>query len=535
MAGGSAIARASAIMASGTVVSRLLGLVKVVVLAYAIGQVGSISGDAYANGNMLPNLLYTVLLGGMLNAVLVPQIVKAAKNADGGRSYINKLVTFVTVALTSITVLMMFATPWIVTAFTLKFSQDQRELAISFAYWCMPQILFFGIYAVLGEVLNAKSVFGPSTWAPVLNNVIAIAGFGAFIYFFGADPTGDRTVDDWGSLPIAVLAGSATLGIASQALILFAFWRRAGIRFRLDFKWRGMGLADTGRIAGWTLGALLVTNLGALVTTNVINAASGEGVATLALETAWTIYIMPHSVITISIATAYFTRLAEWHHAGDRAAFTRDFSAAVRQVMLILVLAAVVVFAVAPFVSRVVNLGATLNQVDQFSLALRAYLVSLPAFSVLFVVQRAFYATSDTRTPFFYACARIAVTIALSLLALAVVPTPLLGTAVALVISIAAIVETILATLLLRRKLGSIDGRRIGASLARYLGAGAVALAAGLAGTWGARLLQPDFGPLYSVLASIVIALGMSVVYLLVLLALRTPELAAVIDRVRRR
>ena len=509
-------------MASGTVVSRLLGLVKVVVLAYAIGQVGSISGDAYANGNMLPNLLYTVLLGGMLNAVLVPQIVKAAKNADGGRSYINKLVTFVTVALTGITVLMMFATPWIVTAFTLKFPQDQRELAISFAYWCMPQILFFGIYAVLGEVLNAKSVFGPSTWAPVLNNVIAIAGFGAFIYFFGADPTGDRTVDDWGSLPIAVLAGSA-------------FWRRAGIRFRLDFKWRGMGLADTGRIAGWTLGALLVTNLGALVTTNVINAASGEGVATLALETAWTIYIMPHSVITISIATAYFTRLAEWHHAGDRAAFTRDFSAAVRQVMLILVLAAVVVFAVAPFVSRVVNLGATLDQVDQFSLALRAYLVSLPAFSVLFVVQRAFYATSDTRTPFFYACARIAVTIALSLLALVVVPTPLLGTAVALVISIAAIVETILATLLLRRKLGSIDGRRIGASLARYLGAGAVALAAGLAGTWGARLLQPDFGPLYSVLASIVIALGMSVVYLLVLLTLRTPELAAVIDRVRRR
>ena len=136
-------------MASGPVVSRLLGLVKVFVLAYAIGQVGSISGDAYANGNMLPNLLYTVLLGGMLNAVLVPQIVKAAKNADGGRSYINKLVTFVTVALTGITVLMMFATPWIVTAFTLKFPQDQRELAISFAYWCMPQILFFGIYVVL--------------------------------------------------------------------------------------------------------------------------------------------------------------------------------------------------------------------------------------------------------------------------------------------------------------------------------------------------------------------------------------------------
>lgn len=522
-------------MASGTVVSRLLGLVKVVVLAYAIGQVSSVSGDAYANGNMLPNLLYTVLLGGMLTAVLVPQIVKAAKHADGGAGYINKLVTFVAVALTAITVVVMFATPWIVTLFTLDWPDDRRGLAIAFAYWCMPQIVFFGIYAVLGEVLNAKSVFGPSTWAPVLNNLIAITGFGVFILMFGADPTGQRTAQDWGSLQIAVLAGSATLGIASQALILFAFWRRAGIRYRPDFKWKGMGLAETGRIAGWTLGALLVTNLGAIVTTNVINVASGEGVSTLALETAWTIYIMPHSVITISIATAYFTRLSERFHAGDRVGFTEDFSAAVRQVMLILVLAAVVVFAVAPFVSRVVNLGATAEQVDQFSLALRAYLVSLPAFSFLFVVQRAFYATSDTRTPFFYACARIAVTIALSLVALVVVPRPLLGTAVALVISIAAIIETVAATLLLRRKLGAIDGRRIVASLARYLGAGAVALVLGLAGTSWARMLQPGFGPLYSVFVSMLIALVMAVAYLLVLLVLRTPELSAAIDRLRRR
>lgn len=115
------------------------------------------------------------------------------------------------------------------------------------------------------------------------------------------------------------------------------------------------------------------------------------------------------------------------------------------------------------------------------------------------------------------------VTIALSLLALVVVPTLLLGTAVALVISIAAIVETILATLLLRRKLGSIDGRRIGARALRATRCRRRRPAAGLAGTWGAWLLQPDFGPLYSVLASIVIALGMSVVYLLVLLTLRTP------------
>ncbi len=522
-------------MASGTVVSRLLGIIKVIVLAYAIGQVQSTSGDAYANGNMLPNLLYTMLLGGMLNAVLVPQIVKAAKKADGGAGYINKLVTFVAVSLTALTIVVMLVTPWIVTLYTMKWSPDQRGLAIAFAYWCMPQIIFFGIYAVLGEVLNAKSVFGPSTWAPVLNNVVAIAGFGAFIVMFGADPLGERTVDDWSPTSIAVLAGSATLGIASQAFILFAFWRKAGIHFRPDFRWRGMGLADTGRIAGWTLGALLVTNLGAIVTQNVLNGASGTGVSAIALDTAWTIYIMPHSVITISIATAYFTRLSESSHAGDMQGFIRDFSAAVRQVMLILMLAAVVVFAVAPFVSRVVNLGASIDQVDQFSLALRAYLVSLPAFSFLFVVQRAFYATSDTRTPFFYACARIAVSITLSLFALTLVPEALLGTAVALIISIAAIVETILATLLLRKKLGAIDGKRILVSLARYVVSGALALGVGLICTTWARQMQPDFSPLYAIVAAIAIAGIMAVCYLVGLLILRTPELDSVVARVRRR
>lgn len=532
---GSAIARASAIMASGTVVSRLLGIVKVIILAYAIGQVGSVSGDAYANGNMLPNLLYTMLLGGMLNAVLVPQIVKAAKKADGGAGYINKLVTFVAVSLTALTVVVMLITPWLVTIYTLKWDADQRGLAIAFAYWCMPQIVFFGIYAVLGEVLNAKSVFGPSTWAPVLNNIVAIAGFGVFIFMFGADPLGQRSVGDWNSTSIAVLAGSATLGIASQAFILLAFWRKAGIHFKPDFKWRGMGLADTGKIAGWTLGALLVTNLGAIVTQNVLNGASGEGPAAIALDTAWTIYIMPHSVITISIATAYFTRLSESSHAGDMQGFIRDFSSAVRQVMLILMLAAVMVFALAPFVSRVVNLGASIEQVDQFSLVLRAYLVSLPAFSFLFVVQRAFYATSDTRTPFFYACARIAVSITLSLIALTFVPEALLGTAVALIISIAAIVETVLATLLLRKKLGAIDGKRILLSLARYTVSGALALGIGLICTSLARSWQPDFSPLYAILVSIVIAGIMAVFYLGGLLILRTPELSAVIARVRRR
>ncbi|MFV0433931.1 MAG: murein biosynthesis integral membrane protein MurJ, partial [Leucobacter sp.] len=276
--------RASAVMASGTMVSRVLGLVKAILLAYAIGSVGSVSADAFQNGNLLPNTLYMILLGGMLNAVLVPQIVKAARNADGGAGYINKILTLISVGMFAITVLAMIAAPWIVWLTAVAWPPDQLALATAFAYWCLPQIVFYGLYTVLGEVLNARSVFGPFTWAPVLNNVIAIAGILVFIAMFGADPTGElRGVLDWNATSIVVLAGSATLGVIAQALILFWSWRRAGLRYRPDFKWRGMGLGRTARIAAWSLATITVMQLGGLVTNNVVATGSGEGPSTSAM------------------------------------------------------------------------------------------------------------------------------------------------------------------------------------------------------------------------------------------------------------
>src|SRR5690606_32020941 len=107
--------------------------------------------------------------------------------------------------------------------------EEQLALATAFAYWCMPQVIFYGVYTVMGEVLNAKSVFGPFTWAPVLNNVIAIAGIAVFVLMFGADPQGTLAVNAWSPTMIAVIGGSATLGIVAQALILFVSWKKAGI------------------------------------------------------------------------------------------------------------------------------------------------------------------------------------------------------------------------------------------------------------------------------------------------------------------
>lgn len=517
--------RSSALMASGTMVSRILGLVKAIMLVFAIGQVSSVSGDAFANGNLLPNTLYMIMLGGMLNAVLVPQIVKAARDPDGGAGYINKVFTLVMTALTAVTVLTLIAAPWIVWVFTVSWPEDQRGLAISFAYWCLPQIVFYGLYTMLGEVLNARSVFGPFTWAPVLNNVIAIAGIWVFIVIFGSDPDGNRVPEDWVPAAIAVLAGSATLGVIAQSLVLFVSWRKAGIRYRPDFRWVGMGLGQTGRIAGWSLATIIVMQLGGIITNNVINTASGHGPSALAMQNAWLLFMMPHSVIAVSLATAYFTRLAKWGQMKRIPEFRADFSASARQILLVMVLASVVIFVTAPFISSVMNPGANQGLVAQFTVVLRCYMVGLAAYSFLFIVQRAFYALSDTRTPFIFTSVQIVLLVVLSL-GLLVLPKDWLGPAYALVFGFTTVVEAFVAVWLLRRRIGFIDASRILASLTLYTVAAVPTLVVGLPASAFVAYVVPDYGMFGAVGLAAFVAVLVGSTYVLMLHLLKSPELA---------
>ncbi|MBL3698478.1 murein biosynthesis integral membrane protein MurJ [Leucobacter luti] len=527
--------RASAVMASGTMVSRILGLAKAMLLAYAIGSVGARSADAFASGNLLPNTVYMILIGGVLNAVLVPQIVRAAQNADGGAGYINKVLTLVTTALVIITGLAMAAAPWIVRVTVQDWGDSQLALATAFAYWCMPQVVFYGIYTVMGEVLNARSVFGPFTWAPVLNNVIAIAGILVFIAMFGSDPKGHLAVTAWTPVMIAILAGSATLGIVAQALILFVSWRKAGIRFRPDFAWRGVGLGRTAKLATWTLAMVVVMQLGGLVTNRIVSVGSGEGPSLSAMQNVWLIFMMPHSVIAVSLATAYFTRLSEWGQTGKMAEFRADFSASVRQVALVMVFSAVVLVAAAPFISRVINFGATTEQVDMFAEALMAYSVSLAAYSFLFVVQRAFYALSDTRTPFIFTSIQMGIVIALSLTLPWLVAPRYIGLYFALIWSFATIVEALIATWLLRRKIGSFDGRRIMQSVVKYALAAIPAVVFGLLASWAILLAFGNQNAVLAVCFAAAVAVVVGLVYALALRLLRSPELAELTGFVARK
>lgn len=447
------IGRASAFLASGTMVSRILGFVKAILLAQTIGLTSI--GDAFGTANQLPNTIFTIIAGGVLSAILVPQIVKAAMQLDRGQAYINKLITITLSVLTAATLVALACAPLLVRIYA-NFPEQKQALTVAFALWCIPQLFFYGLYSVVGEILNAHKLFGPFTWSPALNNVVAIAGLFIFIGAFGADPDGLRTAADFDPLMIAVLAGTATLGVAAQALVLFRYWGRLGLKFRLDFDWRGVGLAETGQLAGWTFGMIMLTFVAGIVQSQVANSVSGDGNASVAvMQNAWLIFMLPHSVLAVSLTTAYFTRMAEHAATKNLDSLKQDVSAALRNVSMLIVLSAAVLLAVAfPFARVFTPSPGALGWV------IIGYAVGLVPFCFLFVLQRTFYALGDTRTPFFFTLFQV---VLFSLLATAslLLPENITTFGVALSQSIAGTAQAFLAFFLLRRRLHGLDVQQI--------------------------------------------------------------------------
>jgi putative peptidoglycan lipid II flippase len=535
------IARASLFLASGTIVSRLLGFLKAIVLAGVIGVAYSQSADAFSIANGLPSILFAIVAGGVLSAVLVPQIVRASVHEDGGEAYVNKLLTLALVLIGAATVVATAAAPLLVLLWGGS-NPDIVPLATAFAFWSLPQIFFYGLYALLGEVLNARRNFGPYTWVPALNNIVAIAGFLLFGFLFGFDPTGQRTPEDWTGAMVATLAGSATLGIVVQAVSLFWFWRRIGLRYRQDFQWRGVGLRSAGRMAGWTFGMLLLTTAAGIVQTQVVASASGQGAANAAMDTAWLIFMLPHSVITVSIATAYFTRMSEHGRDGRLELLRADLSSATRTVVTLLAFASTALVVVAYPFARVFQSG-DFALVAAVANVIIAFSIGLVGFSVLFLVQRTFYALHDTRTPFFFTLFQVVTFTALALVALFTLPKDWLAVGVAFSTTIAGALQLLVALVLLRRKLGTIGIRSTAVSFARAMAALIVPAAAGVALVWWLGGFEEGgfavSDRLSALLSMALVGAVMVVLYLGCLWLLRSPELRAlagpVLARLRRR
>lgn len=464
------VGRSSLIMASGTVVSRILGLVRTVMLAGAIG-ITTNAADAFAVANQLPNNVYAIIVGGLLNAVLVPQIVRAKVHKDGGKGYIDGLLTVIITAFALITVLATVLAPVLVRLYTSGWDEATLALATAFAYWCLPQLFFYGLYSILGEVLNARSSFGPFMWAPVINNLVAIVGLGVFVWMFGPG----SSIPAWTNLPIAVLAGTATLGVASQALILFFFWKRIGLRFTFNFKWKGLGLRPALKAAGWTLAMVVITQVGGLIQTSLTSSTlaartavggqgleSLEGVASVAVAgTAWLIFMIPHSVGTVSIATAYFTRMSEHAHAKKFDLLKADVVQSLRSILALSAISTSVMIVLSFPIASVFS--ASWKPASALGLVLVAMMLGLIPFSVNFMLQRVFYALEDTRSPFIFTTIQIVVFVAGAYVCSATVQAFGLVAAMSLVMSASFVVQAGFAYGLLTKRIGRLsEGQLLG-------------------------------------------------------------------------
>ncbi len=535
------LGRASMLLASGTVVSRVLGFISAIILARTLGTVGA-GADTFALANQLPNNIYAIVAGGVLSAVLVPHIVKAGLDKDGGQSFINKIVTLGFLIFLAVAVLATLLAPALVALYAQSggdggrgFSPEEIALAVAFAYWCLPQILFYALYSLLSEVLNARKVFGPFTWAPALNNVVAMTGLVAFGLLFPGADTANAMV--WTPSMVAVLAGSATAGVAAQAFILFLFWRRAGLSFRADFRWRGVGLGNTGRAVSWMFGMILVAQIAGVVQANVASLAAGGDAPSLAiLRFSWLIFMLPHSVVAVSLATAYFTRMSTHARDGNRAAVRGDFLESVSRIGFFMVLASVGLIVVSlPFARQ---FGGEPESIRAMAIVIASYALGLLAFSVLFVVQRVFYALEDTRTPFFLQVLQATLFIFLAL-GVSTLPVTQIAVGLALSASIAGTVQTLVAIVVLRRKLGGLSLRPLVFSLSQFLLAALPSSSAGVAlltafgGADGAGYLTES--ALWSALVMAVITLTMVVVYGGTLLLLGNSDARAVAGPLLRR
>jgi len=521
------LGRASALIGAGTMISRVTGLLRTIVLVAVLGAVGSEAADAFDVANKLPNSIFNLISVGVLTAVIVPQIVQAARHDDKGSAFISKLFTLGTVVLIVATGITAIITPWLVSV-QLPHGGAQAALAIAFAYWCLPQIVFYGLYAIVGETLNARNIFGPFTWAPVINNILSIIGFLVIGAVFGTQLV---DVEQWTPAMIAALGGTATFGILVQAGVLLLFWRRTGIQIRPDFRWRGVGLGNVGRLASWTLLMALLSLGTGFLQTNVANLASGEGAGSTVMSNAWLVFMLPYSIIVLSIGTPYFTRISEHAASGRDDEVRTDISRAVRTLGFFIMGALAAVVAAAVPASRVFTGSAP--DAEAAALVLLAYLVSLVPLTVIFMVQRSFYAYNDTRTPLLFTVAQCVIVIATALGARMLVDAGVLhithlAAAVALGQSIASTLQTLLAVWLLRRRLGTLGVRRWLGALGWFTIA---AVPAGFAG-WGVYLLCGGVegwmtqSQLFGALGASLVGGVALAVYAGVLAVMRTPELA---------
>ncbi len=532
----------SAVMAAGTVFSRASGFVRSALLVAALGA--ALRGDLFTIANTLPNMVYILLAGGIFNAVLVPQLVRRiSDDADGGDAYASRVITLSALFLGVVAVLLVVLAPDLLRLYLDgRYLDPDRaahlESIVDLTRWCLPQVFFYGMYVLVGQVLNARGRFGPMMWAPIANNLISVVMLAAYLLVWGPVGTGPLRYDALDTGQEVLLGLGSTLGIVAQCLVLVPYLRASGFTYRPRFDFRDPELKKTLSLGIWTVMFVVVTQAAYLVVVKLASggtADGGDGTGYTVYSSSLLIMMVPHAVVTVSLATAILPRLSALAHEGRLAELGSTVGSTLRTALALVLPFAVLLPVVAGDVA-----GFAFGWVDRdaaaaFAPTLALFGPALVFFTVHYFMLRGFYAMEMTRLVFFI---QVAVSLTNVLVATALVPSrPPAETAPMLVVAYLTsyAVGAVVSYVALRRTVGGLQTPQ----LVRFLARMALVLLAAGAAAWLVELglsgLGERPGPVVGLLRGCLSGLAGALVLLGLARLLRVREVTTLVDTVAAR
>lgn len=522
----SGLLRANLVVATGTALSRVTGLLRVLVFGYVIGQ--EALADAYALANETPNIVYDLLLGGVLSATLVPLFTgfMGRDDREPDDHATNVVITVAASLMLALTVVAVVLAPVIFRLYSLDVDPAididvYRSVGTTLTRIFLVQILFYGLTGLANAYLNSRRRFLAAAWSPVLPNLIIIV---TLLSLPGAGETTWTLEDVLDDSRLRLTLGlGATVGIAAMALVVVPAAVNAGLRFKPAFEWRHPAVRKLLTLSGWTIG-FVVANQAALLVVRNLASGEGEGIVKAYFD-AFVFFVLPHGLLAVSIATTFQPELARAVADRDRRRFIDQTSLGTRLIALLTVPAAVAMFVLRePLIGLLLQRG-QFDALDALntSRALAGLSIGLVGFSVYLFVLRGFYAHQDTRTPFVLNVGENLLNIVFAIVLVGRWGVLGLGLAYAF----AYLVSSVWALRVLSYKVRGFDVAALWSSIWRMLLAGVLMAEAIWFVTNG---VDTDTG--WPALAQILVGSVVGViVYVAALVALRTPELAWVRQR----
>jgi putative peptidoglycan lipid II flippase len=523
-------------MATGTLLSRITGLLRVTVLVATLGVGESRLADVYNVANTTPNIIYELVLGGILSSIFVPVFVEV-RSTRGQRQAWHVARATMTIAIAGLGLLAavaIVAAPWIIRLYIHSGTPEERAQAIELGgqllAMFMPQIVFYGVGAVMTGLLNAHRRFGVPMFAPILNNLVVIAVGLTFHALVGQQVPQVGEVTTGQKL---LLGLGTTAGVAAMTLVQWPFLRRIGFRFHFVWNWRDRAIRKMATLSAYTVGYVITNQLGYLLVPVLAYGVQGGYTA---YTTAFIFFQLPHGVIAVSVITALLPPLSEQAVVRDWDAFRATLARGIRLTAAVLLPAALGYLALAGPIVRLLLEHGVVTEASTSLLVpvLMVFVIGLVPFSTYQLVLRAFYALQDTRTTFRVNVVAVGVNVVVDLLLFNLLPVQWKIPGLALGHATSYTVGSALLLYVMSRRIGGLGGRTILAAVGRMAVAGLIMLVATvLVARAAGALVDPGFGrDLVTVVAGV--AAG-AATYLVAARLLRVQEIGLLLELVRRR